>query len=699
MPLNTTSGRWRLRRRSVLVWVALVTVALGRDIQVDGAGWWRDRELARTLAELGGAEPTDVITANAVEDAVFFVLSALVADGYLDPVVVAEIFREGGERIEHRFDKGFTALLPRPLRGVSVLLRVERGQRYRFGAVTVTGGGDTLAEERAAELLRAAAGADGWGQPVFSPDRLGAGVARLEVELRSAGFAEAQATVESERRDTGTGEVAVDVRVQPGPRWRLEAVRVAGGAQEVKVPDGSAVVEWWTASAEQDVIERLRRAYFEAGYPDVVIVAQRSAGEPVAGQRPVVVELTVESGPPVRTAAVQFTGDDVLRTETLRRRTGLTPGAPLNPLVLEEARRRLERLGALTRVRLSYEPEQGEVRAPVFALTAREPWETSLLLGYGSFDHLRAGVEVRGFNLLRRSHQVRAEAVASLRSRRGEGTYTVPEIFGEQVDGRLRLFGLERDERAFRRSEYGITLALSRRDIPWLGAEGEIGYTFQNLVNDGSDLATRETDLGTATTASFTLGLNRDRRDNPLMPREGHRWYGQLEVADPILGGEVGFQHLEIGAAWHQAWGDASWVHVGLSHGTVLTLGRENDLDLPVNRRFYPGGESSYRGLREGAAAPIAADGRSIGAKSMTLLNVEWERALGRRLSAVLFWDSLMATARLEDFPGEVWLNAVGLGLRYRTPIGPLRVEYGYNLERRPGDGRGALHVTLGFPF
>jgi outer membrane translocation and assembly module TamA len=131
----------------------------------------------------------------------------------------------------------------------------------------------------------------------------------------------------------------------------------------------------------------------------------------------------------------------------------------------------------------------------------------------------------------------------------------------------------------------------------------------------------------------------------------------------------------------------------------VLTRGSANDRDLPVNVRFFPGGEGSIRGYGDGEASPRAANGEFIGAKSYVLLNVEVEQALTSRWSVVLFGDTLGIAARIADYPFAEELYSVGLGVRYRTPVGPVRLEYGRNINPRSLDPSGALQLSIGVPF
>jgi len=691
---------------SMRAWVGLcaafLAVEVSAQIQVEGTGWWSDRALQRALAELAATDQRDVITANVVEDAVFFVMSSVVDEGYLRPEVEATIERDTGENVVHRFDVDFMDLLPRPLQGRHVTLTVKPGVRYKFGELNLRGTESIWGEAQVRGLMIPRTGilarsADA----VYTPAKLRRGLEQVRLELDRAGYAENDVHVEAERKNPTTGQVDVDIVINPGPRWRGEAVRVEGGA-EIAVrafkPDAFKNMIW-TAAVEQDLVEQFRRAYYQSGYPDVRVTTRREMRESAGAERLVEVVLEVNAGEKVTMGAARFSGTDAVKLAVLARRIELKRGDLLNPIEVEEARRRLQRLRALRRVRVDYDPATGSERAPVFDLEAREPWEVSLLGGFGSYEQVRAGVELKGNNLFSRSHQFRVEGIASMKSLRGEMVYTVPEIFGEAVDGNVRLFGLDREELSFQRREYGGSFGVSRRSLPWINAEGLVSYTFQELANERNELATRQTDDDAASTASLTLGLRRDRRDNPLLPRKGQRWTAQVEIADQSLGGSSAFQRIELGWSWHKPLTDSSWLHFGVAHGTILTLGEPDDQGLPMNKRFFPGGENSYRGLQAGAAVTRDTTGDLTGAKSFSMLNLEYELALTQRISAVLFWDALGVTAKVAEFPWEDTLHAVGGGVRYNTVIGPVRLEYGHNVNRRVGDPSGRVHFSIGYPF
>jgi outer membrane protein assembly factor BamA len=251
---------------------------------------------------------------------------------------------------------------------------------------------------------------------------------------------------------------------------------------------------------------------------------------------------------------------------------------------------------------------------------------------------------------------------------------------------------------SFDREELGVNLG-ARRRITGLGADAALRYQFEAIraeVFDPDAATEAPTDSNVAT---LTFDLTRDRRDNPILPRRGYFLALSLETATEAIGGEVNYQRLDLRGAWHRRVGREQYLHVGLRHGVLWALRGSAAADIPLAKRYFPGGEGTVRGYLEGRAAPRASDGTVIGAEISTVVNIEFEQGLARDLSAVLFVDAGVTAAALADYPGDETRVSVGLGLRFNTVIGPARLEYGHNLVRETGDGRDAWHFALGFPF
>ena len=260
------------------------------------------------------------------------------------------------------------------------------------------------------------------------------------------------------------------------------------------------------------------------------------------------------------------------------------------------------------------------------------------------------------------------------------------------------MFGWRRQEFSFVDKEYGATLSLLW-PLQKLGVALTTGYTFKHVRTADNQLATSGTDQPVVNVASLDVGVVRDRRDNPLRPRAGYKLALQAELANRGLGGEVVYQQFVFGASYHTAWGEGRWIHAGFSEGVVTTFGASNDASVPVSVLFFPGGDGSIRGYQKGEAAPRDATGRFVGAKSYLQFNLELEQALTSKWSVVVFGDALGTAVSLRDYPCNEKLFSAGLGLRYQTIIGPVRVEYGRNLNPRPLDPAGTLLLSIGYPF
>ncbi|MFA5266031.1 MAG: BamA/TamA family outer membrane protein [Opitutaceae bacterium] len=668
-------------------------------LKVSGVGLLRDRELRLSLVLLLGTQRGATLNANAIEDAAVMLISALGEEGYQKPMVEIEATLADGTVKRLAFDASMEMALPRQLEARTVEFRVKPGARWYIDSVEISGLrvlpvklARTFFRSKSVLFLLAKTNA-------YSPSHVENAAGALLGELRQRGYADAVVQADAAKIDQASGAVALHVEVTEGARWQVAAVRYeATETETVTLPE---TTEWigraWAPTLKENIKEAIRRIYYQKGFPDVVVRIAAEPGPVQNGQKPVTVVAHIQAGTQVKVGRVRFEGNAITRDSVLRRSAQVRPDEALNPLSLASARYRISRLGVFDTVDLHIEPPDGTVRDPVFTLKESQRYEANLLFGYGSYEQVRGGIELRQVNLFGMAHQSLIQLMQSMKSTSGDYTYSVPELLGESIDGTARLFALERREVAFLRQEFGATFTL-KRPIPWLRAEGMVGYTFQTLRNRDNTLATQATDKEQLNVASVDFGLTSDHRDNPLRPRNGYRWFTQVELATRNLGGEAEYQRLELGAAYHTPWGEGRWIHIGVTHGVITTLGT-TDATLPVNKRFFPGGDNSIRGYQKGEAAPRGADGLFIGAKSYVLLNLELEQALTPNWSVVVLADALGSAAQLRDYPFAERLYTVGLGVRYQTLVAPIRVEYGHNLNPRVGDPHGTWQISVGYPF
>lgn len=701
----------RPKNRAILcVWLALLTIAIAgpgaraakaeetaATLSVDGLGFFRDRELRLALNRLLGPEKA-LLDANAIEDGAVILASSLGDEGFKNFQIEIDVVLQDGSRRQLTFDPTFANPLPRPLAAREVKFNLKPGVRFYVDQVSFTGL-TALTPKQGQAFFRSDSALLGSARAnAYSPSRVSRAVDALLAELRQRGYAESEVKAEN-AIDEKTGKVTVHVDVREGARWVVTGMNYQQEEEDrvVLPPVGKWNGQPWSPTLHEDIREAIRQAYYNKGFPDVGVHVEAEVGEAHAGQKATNITATSVPGPHVTVGKVRFEGNAHTRESVLQRRVPLKTGDPLDLVAIERSRYRISRLGVFEAVDLRYEPTDGEVRDPVFKLREGPRHETSLLAGYGSYEQLRGGVEHRQMNLFGLAHQSRLELVQSMKSSSGDYTYTVPELFGESLDGSARLFGLQRREIAFLRQEFGVNAVL-RRPVRRFGGEVTVGYTFQALRNRRNTLATQATDEKQVNVASVNFGLTGDRRDNPLRPRHGYHWSLQVESADPTLGGQATYQRFEVAGAYHTGWGGGRWIHLGLSHGVITTFGSD-DSTLPVNKRFFPGGDNSIRGYRNGAAAPRGADGLFVGAKSYLLGSLELEQAMTPNWSIVAFGDALGVATALRDYPFGERLYSAGLGVRYQTLIGPVRLEYGRNINPRPDDPSGTWHLAIGYPF
>jgi outer membrane protein assembly factor BamA len=670
-------------------------------LSVEGLGWWRDHSLRGRLILLLGPQRGRTLDASGIEDGALVLFSTLSQQGYLHPDLRVRVRGAGGKTATYALDENLQHPLPRSVAATAVRYEVRKGRRFTVGEVDFTGL-TALRPDQARGYFR------GEGiltsltpERAYSPEGLRRSVANLLEALQQMGYAEAQIEAAPPRIDPRSHIARLLINVHQGPLWQVAALRVTltgPGPAPPELERAAYGQPWslrWRHRAEAD----LRRWYYQRGHPDAVVAVSIVAAPQLGGVRRITVQAQVRPGPQVRLGAVRFEGNTRTRTAVLRPLVKARPGELLNPLQIQDGEYRISRLGVFSGVDLRYEPAAGPVRDAIYELHEGPRQEIDVLGGWGSYDQLRGGVEWRQYNLWGLGHEGTLRLVQSMKSSQAEYDYAVPELFGTQTDLTDKLFGFRRIERAFVDEQYGNTISTSTA-LPKIGSELQVAYTYERLRASTNTLATVLSEVANANTTSMQAGLTRDRRDNPLLPRHGYKVSLRLEEASRWLGGQVDFQQFQVAGSYHTSWGRARWIHLGFDHEVLTTFAANPAQELPPAVLFYPGGQDSIRGYSLGQAAPRdPTTGAYVPAVSTTLFNAELEQGLTAKLSAVVFSDTLGATPTLERYPAAYWLYTVGVGLRYQTLIGPIRLEYGHNLNPRRSDPSGTVQFSVGFPF
>ncbi len=672
-------------------------------LKVSGYGFLGDRELKRILRtlELGGKKP-EFFTPSFVEDSALILTARVKRDGFLEPGINIRLTTADGQRIQVEGQDLLENPLSRALRIKEVHFRIHKGVLFYFQFIHFDGLQTVREKQALAYFYETEALFKFKRARVYTPDRLRRGIDSLTEVLDRQGYADAKVETNYLHLDPRSGAVDVSLRVEQGPKFLVRSVREQffydGGstpAHDRTVFLSAPYSRLWL----QDFTLGLKTNEFHRGYPDTSVTINTVRRDPEGDRVHLDLQATIQTGPRVLIGGIEFAGHKRTQTWLLSRRVRIRRGDLLDPIRVEEGRYRLARLGVFDTVDLDYHPVDEHTRDVIYNLKEGKTLNLSLLFGWGSYELLRGGVEVDANNLWGRAHSARIRAIQSFKASSGDLTYTIPEFVGRDVDLFVNSSGLRREEISFTRVEYGGGIGL-HKFFQVASTDASVRYNYQilNAQQFGSFPEIASEGLTNPAVGSVITELKFDRRDNPLYPRKGYKVFLTLEGATSYLGGDANYERLEISASWHHPLGGGRYLSLGVSHGFDYTFGSVPN-NLPFNKRFFPGGENSIRGYQEGEASPLNAEGQILGAETYTLGTVEFEQALTPKWSLVLFSDNLGFAHRIGDYPFDTGLFSVGGGIRWRTLIGPVRLEYGHNLNPRSRDPSGTLQFSLGFPF
>lgn len=670
-------------------------------LKISGYGILGDLRLKQQirLLELQKRKP-EFFGADVIEDSSIILFSRLCDEGFLQPEITVLLNLEDGRKVSYVWRDANQEPLPRPTRARRVEFKIRKGVLYHYADVAFTGL-SALSQKRARGFFYETSGLIRLKRNrVYSPERLKRSVANLSEVLQRMGFQNADVQADDLKRNDRTGDVTVQIRVVEGARFMVNSVR-----REVFFGTASAPGETrtnffhrpYSKFWEQDFAQSAKTNYFRQGYPETS-VELRTVRRQVSGPWILLdLEAEIKTGPRIRVGEVIFEGNMRTREGLVEARVPLREGNWLDPMKAEQGRYRLSRLGVFDLVELRYKPTETNIWDVTYHLKEGKQIDVHLLFGFGSYDLLRSGVEVNQYNFWGLAHNTRLRLVQSFKSSSGDYTYTIPELLGEDADLFFNASALRREEISFTRTEYGGGTGV-RKLFRNIDTDTTVRYNYGIL--EASETSDNFAALGALnpTVGELIADIRHDRRDNPLYPHKGYQILGHFEVANRVLGGDVNYERIEVAASYHLPIDDSAWLHLGLKHGILASINGTVQ-DLPFTRRFFPGGENSVRGYREGGASSRNEQGKIVGSETYTGGSVEWEQALTPHWSLVGFVDGVEFAQSLKDYPGTEALFSAGGGVRWRTVVGPVRLEYGHNLNPRPGDPSGTLQFSLGFPF
>ncbi|MEZ6015848.1 MAG: BamA/TamA family outer membrane protein [Planctomycetota bacterium] len=430
------------------------------------------------------------------------------------------------------------------------------------------------------------------------------------------------------------------------------------------------------------------------GYPDAVVSVEPRIDAARARVRLVA---DVKRGPHVSISAVRFEGAERTRRSFLASRVAATAGRVYDASAARADVRQLYRTGLFREVASKLVGE-GTERELVFELVERSSREAWIEPGYGSYELLRASAGLRERNLFGTGRAWRAEGTAALRALRLSSTLTDPWLLGHDLIGDLRVEYDRRDEPSFVRLQRGVGLFVTKE---WSASQASsVGYQLRRseVRNVTVVDAVLEDDPDVIDLSSVRFTHRIDLRDDAFVPSSGTFTELAFEYGSTALGSELDFYRASVTLSGYHALGAEDVLAASFRTGVVIPFG--NDDSIPLQERYFSGGENSVRSFSESALGPKDRAGEPIGGEGYFTLGVEWRHALTQRLQGALFADAGQLSLDYQDtYELSDLRSGVGLGLRYLLPIGPLRVDAAVNPDPAGGEDTWAAHFSIGMAF
>ena len=644
---------------------------------------------------------------------------------FQERTVDRDLLSEGGRNIEQYFQArgyfdatvDFNSSPIAPNGEQTILYLVDRGPRYKLIDLEIKGNEyfdrKTLRERMSitpATWLRYRNGR-------YSEELVEKDVDSIEYLYRANGFRDVTVNTRVEPGPQGKNEeVTLHLTVQEGPQWFVSEVEISGvNLRDFEYLSGLLqTIEGQPYSDTALVSDRdtILNFYFNSGYPDATLELRTELDEVNHRAK---VKIEVSEGRRNFVRRVLVSGYRTTRPRLIFDRIPLETGDPLSQSAIIDAQRRLYDLGIFAKVDIALQNPQGKERDKNVLYRLEEASRYSYTFGFGAqlariggglgtFDSPagapgfspRINFGLSRVNFMGLGHTVSFRSQLSNFQKRVVANYYAPQFTGND---RLNLsftslFDNSRDIRTFAAQRLESSIQLGQK----LSKANALQYrfTFRRVQIDQSTLSidpaliplfSQPVKLGIVS-GSFV----QDKRDDPIDSRRGSYNTIDFGYATSAFGSQSDFLRLIFrNSTYHRLRRDLVLARLTTLGGMYSLSGRTPEKDVPLPERYFSGGGATHRGFPDNQAGPRdLSTGFPLGGKALAMNTLELRFPLiGDTIGGVAFHDmgnvfkdldkiSFRTSQRdIQDF--DYMVHTVGFGIRYRTPVGPVRFDIGYS--------------------
>ena len=492
-------------------------------------------------------------------------------------------------------------------------------------------------------------------------------------------------------------EMVITILIAEGSQYNVSSVKFSGNKifsdDVIKGKITLAPNKPFSKQQLRKDIFSIAELYSENGYAVATVTPDLIPDE---NNKLVEVFLKIEEGDKYSIGNIEISGNTKTRDKVIRREVRLDEGDTFNSKLLKRSYERINNLNYFETVDIVPKPQPEEKLVDLDIKVKERP--TGFLSvggGYSSVDKFIAMVDLTQGNLFGKGQLVKIRAELGGRTTFYELNFRDPWFLDMPIAFSASVYNITKEYIEYDKKATGFGFSFGK-DFSEL-IKGDLSYNFEKAtitnISEDASIIVKEQE-GTNTTSSITPALVRDARDNYLDPSRGSRNSIYLTYAG--IGGTNNFVKGEVDSAWYIPAGKTAFMLRGRFGCASGIWGKE----LPLYERFYVGGIYTIRGLGWGEAGPRDPEsGEPIGGTTELIFNAEYIFPIisELRLKGVVFFDAGNSYENLEDF-GKLRYTA-GAGVRWISPMGPIRIEWGYNLDPKPDEKSSRIEFTFGTFF
>ena len=490
--------------------------------------------------------------------------------------------------------------------------------------------------------------------------------------------------------------------IEEGPRYRVGTVDIKGDLIENKAKLISMLKirkeKFLNRKILRDDTLKLTDLYAEHGYAFAEIHPQVTKSK--VGKR-VDITLNIDKGSLVYFNRVEIHGNTRTRDNVIRRDLDVKEGGVFDSRAIRSSTKKLQRLGFFEEATVTPQPTMDKDKMDVIVnVKEKSTGQFSIGAGYSSSENLMFMGEISEDNLLGTGNRLSLSVNLSGITTRFNLSYTNPRFLDSHVSAGLDLFNWRREYDDYTKDSVGGGVRFGHPFFEkWYIYYGYSldNTTLSDVKPDASQVIKDSEDI--KLTSAVHVRFLRDTRNNRFLPDSGSRNSISVRHAGSWLGGDADYTKLEGSSSWYFPMFWKTVFHAKAAAGQIFA---DDDKKLPVYERFYLGGMNSIRGFPSVSISPVdPVTNEKIGGDKMWYANIAVQFPLLEEagLHGEVFTDfgNVYAIEDSWDF-GDVKKTA-GVGFMWMSPMGPIRLAWGYNLDKQDGEDSSNWDFTMGGSF